>query len=79
MMKLLAITIFNFIIHHRLFHRSPSSLTSLFTAIVYEILLGNVFAEVDKREMEADSTGIAEENQDPSAWTEVKTKQNKGQ
>lgn len=48
---------------------------------MYEILLGNVFAEVDKREMEADCTAIseAEESQDPSAWTEVKTKQNKGQ
>jgi len=59
---------------------SFKSSAAIAQSIVYEILLGNVFAEVDKREMEADCTDIseAEESQDPSAWTEVKTKQNKG-
>lgn len=46
-------------------------------SIVYEVLLGNVFAEVDKREMEESKTEYVEEVQ-TSGWTEVKTKQNKG-
>lgn len=47
-------------------------------ALLYEILLDNVFAEVDKREMAAERTGECDENQDPSSWTEVKTNKSQG-
>jgi len=49
-----------------------------FLALVYELLLGNVFAEVDRREMEANQVEDADENQNAAGWTEVKTKQSKG-
>ena len=46
----------------------------IFIAILYELLLDGVFAEIDRQESRKDSTFTTEE-MPSSGWTEVKNKQ----
>lgn len=50
----------------------------LFLAILYELLLDNVFAEADRREVKKSVDSSFVEESPTSGWTEVKNKQSKG-